>query len=261
VQQSRDPDGEGKLVPYFGRRFRRRKREQTLNELAAVIAAQMKAHGKTRYDFYRELGVDAKTVRRWLAGESIPDFRHAENLRELLGQEVFDAIEKARDARAEKSGAPRIDVFLASPLGAAGDDLPAAEAYARPLYDALVAAGRSVYWAAATIRTVDDFDPPAVALARSSDALLDARFLVYAQVPGLHRPSSALIQAGMALARHMPVTVVCESEAELPSLFQTDAHHIYRTMREFAPVQVVTVQNFVRYVRRFPEFDFLEVVY
>lgn len=232
-----------------------------MEELAGCIREQMKAHGRTRYDFYRELSADAKTVRRWLSGQSIPDYRYQEKLRELLGQEVFDAIERARDARADGLTQHGVDVFLASPVGPAGEDLAIADAYARPLYEALLRAGRAVYWAGAAIQTPDDLDPPAVALARSSDALLDARFLVYAHLPGLGRPSSALIQAGMALARHMPVTVVCESEHELPSLFQTDAHHVYRTMREFAPVQVINAQKFVRYVERFPEFDFLEVVY
>jgi DNA-binding transcriptional regulator YhcF (GntR family) len=107
-------------------------------------------------------------------------------------------------------------VFLSTPMAALGEQYETEHLAAKVLFDHLGRAAPPVYWAAAQIKSSDQFEASDIASEKNFIALAAANSFVYLQQGKLNHPTSALIELGIALASKKAVTVFAPSEESLP---------------------------------------------
>lgn len=165
----------------------------------------------TQAELARLVHVDPGQVSRW-TGDRAP-------LRGPNADRVADLL-RGRGVELEPDQPP-CRVFLATPMAALDPDAyEQARADAVAVHAALERAAGATYWAAGGVDSVDRFEAPDLANARNLDALQSCEAFVLHQTGPLDRPTSCLIELGMALARGIPVTVFAPSEADLPFMLR-----------------------------------------
>ena len=113
------------------------------------------------------------------------------------------------------------DVFLSAPMAAYPDDAAyvAARAGVAKLFEALQqGCGLRTYWAAEKIEHIADFDTIDVSVLDDIRALQESRFFVLVYTEKL--ASSALFEAGYALARDIPSHYFVRERDDLPFLLR-----------------------------------------
>lgn len=127
------------------------------------------------------------------------------------------ALEKAKVPK----GSFEHDVFLSAPMAAYADDaqFQAGRAGFKKVYDALTQdCGLRVYWAAANITTMKDYQTIDVSVQEDLAALNASRYFVLLYPQSL--VTSALFEAGYALALKLPSRYFVRERSDLPFLMR-----------------------------------------
>jgi hypothetical protein len=113
----------------------------------------------------------------------------------------------------------KYDVFLSAPMAALAEGFEVARANFHKVYDALTqGCGMQVYWAAAEIKTIEDYQTMDVSAKEDLAALDQSRYFVLLYPQKL--VTSALFEAGYALALKLQSLYFVRDRADLPFLMR-----------------------------------------
>jgi DNA-binding transcriptional MocR family regulator len=107
-------------------------------------------------------------------------------------------------------------VYLSTPMAALSKDYLSDRATAQSFFEQLNELTPPVYWPGENIKSVDQFESSDIAAEKNFAALTVANAFVYLQQSELTRPTSSLVELGVALASKKPITVFAPSEELLP---------------------------------------------
>lgn len=196
---------------------------------------------------------NASTVTKWLSGQSVVSVSAARRLDELgqttsieatftVLRDAYTAASRRR-GRAPSPGAGAFDVFLASPMASACTlaTYESERSVARDVKMALETwCGFSVYYAGDAIETAAEFDTPEIAAEANFDALTRSHFFVLLALSAPTNPSSVFVEAGFALARHLPSLYLVHGPDVLPFVLRTLGQHQQQSL---PPVSLQFVES------------------
>jgi transcriptional regulator with XRE-family HTH domain len=182
---------------------------------AGISAEQLRewliAAGMTQAELARVLGVDAGQVSRWCTGKAMPSGRYPSRIVELM---------RERGVRSSLADLG-FRVFFSTPMAAlSAEDYETNRAAATTVYGELCRIAPPVYWGAAEVASVEQFEAPDIAAERNLVALSAAEAFVYLQLCELDRPTSSHVEIGMAIASRKAVTLFAPSEDSLPYILR-----------------------------------------
>lgn len=188
----------------------------TVTVMGASISAEqlrewLSAAHMTQAELARALGVDAGQVSRWCTGKATPGGRYPSRIVDLM-----------RDRGVRSSLADLgFRVFFSTPMAAlSAEDYQADRSAAKAVFGELCRIAPPVYWGAAQIASVEQFEAPDIAAERNLVALSTAEAFVYLQLHELDRPTSSHVEIGIAIASRKPVTLFAPSEGSLPYILR-----------------------------------------
>lgn len=158
----------------------------------------------------RLLGVDPGQVSRWCNDKATPQSHHLAHIVELLRGRGIEILLPS-SAR----------VFLSTPMAAlSADEYETDRTAAQAVFEELSRIAAPVYWGAAQIASVEQFEAPDIAAERNLVALSTAEAFVYLQLRDLVHPTSCHVEIGMAIASRKAVTLFAPSEDSLPYILR-----------------------------------------
>lgn len=206
---------------------------------------------------------NASTVTKWLTGQAVVSVSAARRLDELgevtsieaTFTELRDAYTRAsmRRGRAPSAGAKSFDVFLASPMASTGTRLgyESERSAARDVKLALETwCGFSVYYAGDAIETDADFDTPEMAAETNFEVLSRSHFFLLLTLTQPADPSSVYVEAGYALARHLPSLYLVAGPEVLPFVLRTLGQHQQQSLPPVSLQFVDGADQAVAFVKR-----------
>lgn len=183
-------------------------------ELDAILRAVRRAHKNGAFSqawLAEQVSVEPSTVSRWMNNV---------RPREAKLNEIVGVLQEA--GHLPDAVVPSSNVFLSTPMASLqSSEYSTDREAAQRLYEALTDVGFTVYWGALGLLTPSDFEAPDLATKANLDALMSADAFVYAQSSVPVRPTSSLVELGMALAFRIPVTVFARREEELPYMLHS----------------------------------------
>lgn len=178
----------------------------------------------------KTLGVDRSTVSRWAAG-AIPAPGRLDGLAQLLG---IDLAQK--HARAPRP-------FVASPVSGLDEERrPEALARTRRVVEAIRTVVADVDWPGELASTKH---PAAAGIATEPTLrqLDEADGCVYIQLENSARASGALVEAGIALGRGKPTTLILGSEVARPFMFEQGFELVAHRLPFLPSVRILSVTD------------------
>lgn len=168
----------------------------------ALAAAIRRAH-TNQAEVARQLTIDAGQVSRWVNDKALPLASNVRRLEELLGADLSAAFMTA---------SPAHELYVAAPItGLAHDDLREHHAAVGSVVAEAEAHVNGVYWPGRDIEHTEDLLAPDIATERNMRVLDDCQALLYVQLAEIARPSSALVELGLALGLRKRTTVILGS--------------------------------------------------
>lgn len=181
---------------------------------------------------------NASTVTKWLSGQSVVSVAAARRLDELGEttsiEATFSALREAYTRASRRRGhggaqsSGSFDVFLASPM-ASTETRHAYESERSAARDVKAAletwCGFSVYYAGDALETDADFDTPEMAAEANFEVLSRSHFFLLLALSQPADPSSVYVEAGYALARHLPSLYLVPGPEVLPFVLRTLSQH------------------------------------
>jgi transcriptional regulator with XRE-family HTH domain len=176
----------------------------------AALKQALKAKGWTQIQLARALNVDPGQVSRWVTDKAQPMVRTVTKMGDLLGVDLT-AVHAAV--------APQWELFVSAPILSIGPDrirdhragvlrvLAAAEPHVN-----------SIFWPGQNISSPDDLAAPDLATERNLAAFQQCHAYLYLQFEDIRRPSSALIELGVALGRRIKTTIIIKRDLSIPTM-------------------------------------------
>lgn len=173
-----------------------------------VVRALLDERGLVHGEFARKINATPSAFSKWLAGTRVPSW------------EAQEAIDKALDLDLSgkwtaRSGPKRL--FVSAP----GEGLrPKDRSEHRQKVEKVVTAIKNqvdvVHWPGSNVLGPEDLGAPGPATKRSLELLNESQALVYLQFSEMVRPTSSLVELGIALGRKMRVTVFIQEGLHQP---------------------------------------------
>lgn len=206
---------------------------------------------------------NASTVTKWLSGQSVVSVSAARRLDEL-GQRtsiqatftaLCDAYTSAsrRPRRGPSPAAGSFDVFLASPMASTEtrQSYESERSAARDVKAALETwCGFSVYYAGEMIETDGEFDTPEIAAEANFDVLSRSHYFLLLVLSQPADPSSVYVEAGFALAHHLPSLYLVPGPEVLPFVLRTLGQHQQRLLPPVSLQFIDSASQAVAFVKR-----------
>ncbi len=183
-----------------------------MSPIGRDISSALAGLGRTQKWLADQLSIDASQVSRWVTAKQEPSLENARTIDGLLGTDITSL------RAAGRSDTQRYGVYLAAPLTSVGsaEFAPHREAIDR-LARVIESIAGSVYWAGTgqteSERTADDLRTE-----QNLAAMQVSSCVAMIQLVPTVRPSSALVELGMALGLGRQTTIFTTDQAHLPSM-------------------------------------------
>lgn len=174
------------------------------------MTAALSQAGFTQEDLAGELRVEASTVSRWCRGINLPKATRIEEIDTCLGSQL-----SATSWSDAASSDPKL--FLATPMASLSESkLKSHHARVSKIYDALEEHIGPTYWAGQKIRSRRDFEAPDNATSQNLRELHSSVAMIFLQLEKVSRPTSALIELGLALGLKKPCVLIIREGVDVP---------------------------------------------
>lgn len=158
-----------------------------------------------------ELSVNPSQVSRWKNGESIPHIETVAQIEKILNADLSGALEGAL---------PVYELYVSAPITGLGQRHVKAHHYQiAEVVEVLRAHVNSLYWPGEGIETAKDLEAADIATLRNLNALEQSTALLYLQFRETHRPSSSLVELGLALGMRHKTTMIVHEDLAQPFMF------------------------------------------
>jgi transcriptional regulator with XRE-family HTH domain len=167
----------------------------------------------TQASLARELRIDVSQVNRWTNNKALPHISYIGRIERVLGVDLSDSFVNSKS---------NYELYISAPLAELdSNDLPQHQDVVASLVAAIEQNINGLYWPGSEIRTASDLPAAAdIVTERNLAALANCSAFLYLQFSEIVRPSSALVELGLALGRRMKTTLIVKSEIDYPYMFE-----------------------------------------
>lgn len=164
------------------------------------LRAVLRRAGLKQRELAEKLHVHPSQVSRWVRNEALPTPEHAEAMRPILGEDLVEVLSRQT---------PEYEVYVSAPILGLPDGLIAEHHdKVKRVVDSLQRHVHSIYWPGADILSTADLDASDVVAERNLKILAKCPAFLYLQFSDLVKPSSSLIELGIALGDRIKTTIV-----------------------------------------------------
>jgi transcriptional regulator with XRE-family HTH domain len=170
---------------------------------AAIVAAHT-----TQAELARDLEIDPGQVSRWVNNKTVPHLDTVARIGQILGADLSASFSVST---------PEYELYVSAPItGLKRQDIGTHHAAVAEVVAAARAHVNSLYWPGEEIQQQSDLAAPDIATEQNMRVLAKCSALLYLQFVDIVRPSSALIELGVALGRHLKTTIILKSDVAQP---------------------------------------------
>jgi transcriptional regulator with XRE-family HTH domain len=184
-------------------------------EDATFSDALKAALGTARYSqakMAKELGVDPGQVSRWVNGKSVPHLETVQRIEAMLGTDLSFALASTNTGH---------ELYISAPITGLGQKrIKAHHDAVSDVVESLRRQVHSVYWPGERIEGFKDLQAADLATERNLQALAHSSAYVFLQFSEILKPSSALVEFGIALGRRMKTTAIIQADLYQPFMFE-----------------------------------------
>jgi transcriptional regulator with XRE-family HTH domain len=202
----------------------------------AALRAAIVAAGYTQARLAHALNIDAGQVSRWTNDRTIPHSETVARIEQLLDVDLSSSF---------SASAVEYELYVSAPLtGLKTQDIATHHTAVAEVVAATKAHVNSLYWPGEQIRGLSDLPAPDIATERNMKVLAECSAFLYLQFSDIVRPSSALIELGIALGRRLHTTIIVQTDVEQP--FMLDNFGGVAASLNFLPkARIYTVRSVV----------------
>jgi transcriptional regulator with XRE-family HTH domain len=193
-----------------------------------------RAAGINQAELARRLNIDPGQVSRWVNDRAVPHHDNLRRIEEELGADLSGAFE---------ASVPTCELYVSAPItGLSEQDVAAHHDAVSKVVQVAKKNVNSLHWPGDGIRGVADLMAPDLATERNMRILQYCTALLFLQFAEIEKPSSALIELGIALGRRMRTTMIVESGLRHP--FMLDGFAAVASSLNFLPkARIYTVRS------------------
>jgi transcriptional regulator with XRE-family HTH domain len=175
-----------------------------------ALKRALRAKGLNQADLARELHVDPGQVSRWVTDKAQPVIGTVKRMGDLLGVDLTQVLAHV---------APDWELFISAPILSIGSDriMDHRAQVLRVLEEARPHVN-GIFWPGQNISSRADLAAPDLATEHNLAALRQCHAYLYLQFEAITRPSSALIELGVALGRKIKTTIIIKRDLSIPSM-------------------------------------------
>ena len=179
--------------------------------LGDALRAALTAKRMTQRQLANALSLDPTQVNRWVNDKAIPRMMYLRQIEDVLGVDLTHLLTQDIGP----------DLYVSGPMAAVDSAVYARQ---RESSQAVVSAAREhlggVYWPAERVGGVEDFDAPDLGTEVNLRRLHESQAFLYLQFEDAARPSSALVELGIALGMRKRTTVIVRSGLQQPYMIE-----------------------------------------
>ena len=174
------------------------------NALRAAITAAR----RTQAELARELQIDPGQVSRWVNDKAVPHVNTVARIEQILHADLSASFSVST---------PEYELYVSAPItGIKSQDIGTHHVAVAQVVTTARAYVNSLYWPGEEIRKRSELAAPDIATERNMRVLSQCSALLYLQFVEIVRPSSALIELGVALGRRLKTTVILQTGVAQP---------------------------------------------
>ena len=178
----------------------------------ATLRAAVEAAGITQASLANELQIDPGQVSRWVNDKSIPNHSVVARLEQILSADLSASFSEASS---------EYELFVAAPItGLKPEDIGPHQAAVAQVVKAARVHVNDLYWTGEKLGGLSDLPAADLATERNMGALSQCSAFLYLQFMDVARPSSALIELGIALGRRLRTTLIVQAGVPLPYMLR-----------------------------------------
>jgi transcriptional regulator with XRE-family HTH domain len=187
---------------------------QPAASFAVALRAALESAGLTQATLARELQLDPAQVSRWINGKAVPNSANVRLIEKILSADLADSF---------SASTPKYELYVSAPVAELNpQDMPAHHDAVAKVASAAGAHVNSLYWPGERFREPLDIRHAAADILTEQNmvALNQCSAFLYLQFAEIVGPSSALIELGYALARHMKITMITQAGLTSPYMLK-----------------------------------------
>lgn len=158
------------------------------------------------------LGIDAGQVSRWVNGKAgAPRDERIREIEQILGVNIIDSLSKSE---------LKNHVYISAPI--VGLDENSLASHVRKIESVVQSVARmtsSYYWPGSEIESMSQLLAADIATEQNLRVLGDSDAFLYLQFDEVIRPTSALVELGIALGRKIKTTIIVGTGLRQPYMF------------------------------------------
>lgn len=169
----------------------------------AITAARI-----TQAELARELEIDPGQVSRWVNNKTVPHLETVSRIEQILGADLSASFSVST---------PEYELYVSAPITSLkSQNLGTHHAAVSEVVAVARAHVNSLYWPGEEIQESSDLAAPDIATERNMRVLAQCSAFLYLQFEDIVRPSSALVELGVALGRRLKTTVIVRTDVIQP---------------------------------------------
>lgn len=182
--------------------------DQPQETFGQALKKALRAGGVSQAELSRRLDIDPGQVSRWATDKALPQAKTVERMETELGADLSGALQRS---------APICELYVSSPiLGLGRRGVAGHHEAVSAVVDAASPHVNAYYWPGSNVRSTADLLAADIATENNMRVFQHCQALLFLQFGEIVRPSSSLIELGLALGMRKKTTVIWLSELQRP---------------------------------------------
>ncbi|MEZ5323393.1 MAG: helix-turn-helix transcriptional regulator [Microthrixaceae bacterium] len=175
------------------------------------LRAALRANGYSQAKLAAELNIDAGSVSRWANDKALPSPDNVHLIESILGVSLDGYHSEAR---------PHYEVYVSAPiLGLGPKRIQTHHDAIAEVVGTLSGFARPIFWPGHDITSQASMQAADLASQRNIVALTHSDAFLYIQFAEITKPTSALVELGIALGRRIKTTLIIQRDLTTPFMF------------------------------------------